>query len=336
MIRLRIAVLLVVCAACGSAPAAAPVPTAPEALAPTTTTARPIPSTTAGTSTTTTISTTSTTISTTTTSTTMASTTTTVAASPPSLLDVDVTRGVGVPGGVAMDVFTPIGDGPWPAVVLFHGGGWISGEKEDLEPLARRIAQNGAVVFNAGYEALSAGVFFPETFDQVTCAIRAAGALAESSGTDGLIVAGYSAGAHLGALSVFSDGLFDTGCEDAPEPMILGFAGISGPYDSDVYPQLFLNFGAARDDDPELWAAGNPTNYLAGHAPLPTLLMHGDRDFVVAPPLSRWFADALDAAGDPVELITFPELDHFGIVAVNEGGAEIAALVAAFARSPAG
>jgi len=257
------------------------------------------------------------------------------------LVAVTVTRGIEVPGGIPMDVFAPEVAGPWPAIVLLHGGGWISGRKEDIEPLARRIAGHGAVVFNAGYEVIGNGVFFPETFDQVTCAIRVAAAEAPRYGAapgptdglgDGVVVVGYSAGAHLGALSVFSDGVFDAPCQDLEHPTVFGFVGIAGPYDSDAYPQLLLNFGATRSSDPDLWAAGNPTSYLADRAPVPTLLLHGDLDFVVAPPMSVWFEEALDAAGHPTELVTFADLDHFAIVDVAAAGPQTAMRVARFAR----
>jgi len=252
---------------------------------------------------------------------------------PTGLLELDVERGIEVPGGIPMDVFWPVEPGPWPAIVLFHGGGWFRGQKEDIEPLARRIAANGAVVFNAGYEVLLNDVFFPETFEQTACAVVAADALAGEYGgiEDRLTVVGYSAGAHLGALAAFSSGRFAESCAVDGASEIVGFVGISGPYDSDVFPQLLLNFGSSRDDDPDLWAAGNPYTYFPDRPDIDVLLLHGDRDFVVAPAMSTWFSDALASNGNPVELMIDPDLDHFSIVDVNKGGAETARLVAASA-----
>lgn len=324
-----LATLALLLAACGAGGAAVDQPT-------TTTTSAAAP-TTVGSTTTTTLPPTTTRPSTTTTTqgtTTQGTTTTqptTATTTPSGPFDLEVTRGLTVPGGIPMDVFAPTTPGPWPAIVLFHGGGWISGEKEDLEPLARRIAGQGTVVYNAGYEAIRAATFFPQTFDQVTCAIRAAGVDLAGRGAvaDGIVVAGYSAGAHLAALSVFSDGVFHDGCADVAAPVVVGFAGISGPYDSDLYPQLLLNFGASRDDDPELWSAGNPITYLADHDPLPSLLLHGGQDLVVAPVLSTWFAEDLAAAGHPVDTVVFPDLDHFEVVAL--AGAETATRIHDFA-----
>lgn len=252
---------------------------------------------------------------------------------PTDLLEIVVERDIEVPGGVPMDVFRPIGPGPWPTIVLFHGGGWFSGQKEDVEPLARQIAANGAVVFNAGYEVLLNDVSFPETFEQTACAVVAAGALAGQYGgiENRLTVVGYSAGAHLGALAAFSSGRFTEPCAGEGATEVVGFVGISGPYDSDVFPQLLLNFGSSRDDDPDLWAAGNPYTYLPDRPDLDVLLLHGDLDFVVAPAMSTWFSEALVTNGNPVELVIDPDLDHFSIVDIDQGGAETARQVAAHA-----
>src|SRR5690242_15432876 len=38
-----------------------------------------------------------------------------------------------------------------PVVILIHGGGWNSGDKERYDPFARALAQRGFVVFNIDY-----------------------------------------------------------------------------------------------------------------------------------------------------------------------------------------
>ncbi len=251
----------------------------------------------------------------------------------PDLLDIEIDRGIKVTGGIPMDVLRPSELGPWPTIVLFHGGGWFSGQKEDIEPLARLIAASGAVVFNAGYEVLLNDVFFPETFEQTACAVVAASALAGQYGgiERRLTVVGYSAGAHLGALAAFSSGRFSDSCGGEEPPEISGFVGISGPYDSDVFLQLLLNFGSSRADDPDLWAVGNPYTYLPERPDIDVLLLHGERDIVVAPAMSTWFSDALITNGNPVELIIDPDLDHFSIVDIDSGGADTAWRIAAHA-----
>src|SRR5690606_34575418 len=46
-----------------------------------------------------------------------------------------------------VDVYHPNekADQPFPAVLLIHGGGWVSGSKENLRPMAQRLAQEGFV-----------------------------------------------------------------------------------------------------------------------------------------------------------------------------------------------
>src|SRR5690606_38168488 len=42
-------------------------------------------------------------------------------------------------------------DQPFPAVLLIHGGGWVSGSKENLRPMAQRLAQEGFVAIVVEY-----------------------------------------------------------------------------------------------------------------------------------------------------------------------------------------
>src|SRR5260221_3330630 len=40
------------------------------------------------------------------------------------------------PGGISLtlDAFTPPGPGPFPAVIIVHGGGWVNGTKTSYVP----------------------------------------------------------------------------------------------------------------------------------------------------------------------------------------------------------
>ena len=57
------------------------------------------------------------------------------------------TAGVDLP----LDVFFPPGEGPWPIVLMIHGGGFIMGDKGMLEHTCRTFANAGFLVFNANY-----------------------------------------------------------------------------------------------------------------------------------------------------------------------------------------
>lgn len=55
------------------------------------------------------------------------------------------------PEALHADVYQPQGPGPFPAVLLVHGGGWARGEPADMAPIAEALAGAGFVVMNAAY-----------------------------------------------------------------------------------------------------------------------------------------------------------------------------------------
>src|SRR5690606_22083623 len=52
-----------------------------------------------------------------------------------------------------------------------HGGGWISGSKENLKPLAQRLAENGYVAVSVNY-SLSTVAQFPAAVIDLKAAIK--------------------------------------------------------------------------------------------------------------------------------------------------------------------
>ena len=47
-----------------------------------------------------------------------------------------------VDGEVAVRVYTPVGEGPFPALVVIHGGGFVMGSVNTLDGHARRSFRN--------------------------------------------------------------------------------------------------------------------------------------------------------------------------------------------------
>src|SRR4051812_15151612 len=70
-------------------------------------------------------------------------------------LPVKVTRDIpfAAVGGqtLKLDLAAPYGRGPHPAVVLFHGGAWVMGNRADLTGFLPDIAAKGYVVASASY-----------------------------------------------------------------------------------------------------------------------------------------------------------------------------------------
>lgn len=246
-------------------------------LAPTTSTTTPTPTTAAPTTTTTIAPSTSTTTGSATTAA-PTSTTTTEAA-------------------VDVDVQVPDGEGPFPAVVLVHGGGWIVGDPSIMRPLATHLTDNGFLTVNTEYQLANFDTpGFPYAVDDVACAVRYAAGHPDSDGT--VAVIGHSAGAHIGALVALTGDDYGDGCPHAGEAVPERFVGLAGPYDvSRLGLAVAPFFGGGPDAIPEAWEAGNPQLQTEENSDLDSLLMYGELDGIVADSFAFDFFDALEASG---------------------------------------
>jgi acetyl esterase/lipase len=198
-----------------------------------------------------------------------------------------------------------------PVVVLFHGGGWLGGDRSSVSALADALAARGLVVFNSAYRTREGG--FPESFEDVECAIRYAAARAGewSSVSDAVWVVGHSAGAHLAAVAALGGDVFDGTCPYDSRAPVTRFAGLSGAYDPTLYDVILAGyFGARLADDPERWEQGSPYTYLGENPDLEWLLAHGAEDDLVPPSASELFHAALVESGYRAELEILPGLTH--------------------------
>lgn len=88
-----------------------------------------------------------------------------------------------------------------PAVLMIHGGGWTTGSKENLHPMASRLAAKGYITATVEYR-LSAESPYPAGVEDLKTAVRWLRANAATYGIDTNQIAAYgcSAGAHLASL----------------------------------------------------------------------------------------------------------------------------------------
>ena len=102
-----------------------------------------------------------------------------------------------------LDVFFPRKNRkkPKPGILMIHGGGWISGAKENLIPMAQHLAKQGYVTVTAEYR-LGGEAPYPAAVHDLKTAVRWMRAQAISLGIDTNKIAAYgcSAGAHLASL----------------------------------------------------------------------------------------------------------------------------------------
>ncbi len=253
-----------------------------------------------------------------------ATTLTTVAALP------HLVASTAIPGGLPIDVYGPVGMTDAPAVVLFHGGGWFGGDPSTMAPLASALAERGMVAFNATYRTGNGG--YPESFEDVACAVRFASAEAPTYTTAAPppLVVGHSAGAQLASVVALAGDAFAGDCPVPGSALPAGFVGLAGPYDVSQFTLVLASyFGTRYEVDPTPWEQGSAFSYLAQNPDLEVLLIHGDADEVVPVDFSRQLADALDESGHAVTLEILPGADH----AAARDPALVADLIEEFGKS---
>ena len=220
--------------------------------------------------------------STTSTTTTTAATNTTTVADP--LPEIDA------------EVLIPDGAGPFPAVVLVHGGGWVAGSPEMMQPLADFLTNEGYLTVNAAYTLSFEQPGFPAAIDDIACAVRYAAAHPDSDGT--VVVLGYSSGAHISAVVALNGDDYAADCPIPGTGVPDRLVGLAGPYDvARLGPLMIPFFGATPGEDPDAWRAGNPLNLVDQNPDLESLLLYGGDDEIVDSSFAFDFAEALNGAG---------------------------------------
>ena len=92
-------------------------------------------------------------------------------------------------GGIPLRVYAPEGDGPFPMLVYFHGGGWVIGSIETHDPICRTLTNAaGCITVSVDYR-LAPEHTFPAAIDDAYAATEwAAANAAELGGTSSAIL----------------------------------------------------------------------------------------------------------------------------------------------------
>ncbi len=108
----------------------------------------------------------------------------------------------GPEGDLLIRIYTPPGDGPFPALVYFHGGGWVLASIETHDSLCRTLANEAGVVVLAVEYSLAPEHKFPLATEECYAATLWTASNALSVGIDParIAVGGDSAGGNLAAV----------------------------------------------------------------------------------------------------------------------------------------
>ena len=104
--------------------------------------------------------------------------------------------------GVPVRVYRPVGNGPFPVVMMFHGGGWVLGDLDTADSQSREVCSGaGVVVVSVDYRLAPEHRCPAAAEDCYKATVWAARHAAEFDGdTSRLAVVGDSAGGNLAAV----------------------------------------------------------------------------------------------------------------------------------------
>jgi alpha-L-fucosidase 2 len=212
----------------------------------------------------------------------------------------------GRPGGrdLMMDAFIPQGQGPFPAVIIAHGGGWEAGDKVTyISPVLKTLAHAGFAWFSIDYR-LTPYVRNPEQLEDLRSAIRCVREHAARFHVDPkrIAILGESASGQMVA-QVASEPC--AGCEVQAVVSFYGVYDFTGwAKDPDSRPTLDRIFGSWNTDTQHRYS---PLFQVRAGLP-PILLIQGTKDDLYAGTLA--YAQRLKDAGARHELIVLDGAPH--------------------------
>jgi acetyl esterase/lipase len=228
---------------------------------------------------------------------------------------------------LTLDVYRPTRvEGPHPAVIYIHGGGWVQGSKERSALALLPYLANGFVGVNVRYRLAEVSLA-PAAVEDTRCALRWVLRNAEEYGIDTtrIVVTGHSAGGHLSLTTGMlpaSAGL-DRQCHGLDEVRVaavvnwFGITDVADLIDGPNTKDYAVTWLGSRPDRNEVARRVSPLTYVRNGGP-PTITIHGEEDRVVPYTHATRLHAALDSAAVPNRLVTIPGGRHGGFSAEQE------------------
>lgn len=215
-----------------------------------------------------------------------------------------------------LDIYYPRAappEGGYPLIVWIHGGGWILGSKRQ-DVFVRHFPRYGYAVASVEYRLAQEQPFPAQLHDARTATSWLwKNARELDLNPDAFVVAGQSAGAHLGLLMAYTEGEAHRNWGPTlPPGTIKAVAALYPPTDllrlvppdardNPLHPVAIL-LGDKVDHRIELARQASPIRHVRSENP-PTLLLHGKSDAIVPVEQSIRLAEKLKANGVPNHLI---------------------------------
>lgn len=232
----------------------------------------------------------------------------------------------GPAGDIPARVYTPEGEGPFPVIVYYHGGGWVIANLDVYDASPRALANQAQAIVVSSHYRQGPEDKFPAAHDDANAAYEY---VVENAGSwngniDQLAIVGESAGGGLAvsvamhardAKLIMPDAIVSVypiagGETDTPSYLENANAMPLGKADMDWFFEHYLSSAEDRND---------PRIDLYDEADLsglpPTTIINAEIDPLLSD--GEMLAEAMTAAGVEVEQRTFDSVTHefFGMAA---------------------
>jgi acetyl esterase/lipase len=219
---------------------------------------------------------------------------------------------------------------PKPTLILFHGGGWVAGQKERNVLWLLPYLSMGWAVINVEYR-IAQNSLAPAAVEDCRCALRWATYNAARYNLDAskFVVTGTSAGGHLALITGMlpAQNVFDRQCPTndstrwakGTEPEIkvaavvnwFGITDVADLLDGPNAKHYAIEWFGSMSNRQELARQVSPLNYVRAGGPA-VITIHGDQDNIVPYNHAVQLHSALDKAGVPNQLVTIRGGKHGG------------------------
>jgi alpha-L-fucosidase 2 len=224
----------------------------------------------------------------------------------------DVEYGHGGKTSLRFDAHIPDGEGPFPAAIMAHGGGWVRGDRSSVDPIFEPLTNAGIAWFTVSYRLAGDLLKDPQSsvmqlgaaekdIKQAIAFVRAHAAEYRID-PNKIVLIGESAGGQLVAMA---------GLRPDPGEGVQGVVAFYSPTDlatlvrtSSWIPESVREAMRGKLWDTLLMAEltrFSPITWASSSAP-PFLMIHGTDDNLIPFAQSERFCDKLNEAGGRCEL----------------------------------
>ncbi len=221
----------------------------------------------------------------------------------------------------AMDIYLPANrnTGSTKVIVLIHGGGWTSGDKNDplflptVDTLKRRFPD--FAIFNINYRlSATPNNLFPAQEMDIKAAVEFIYSKRnEYSISDQFILAGASAGAHLAMLQAYK---YNSPVKAKAVVSFFGPGDMLEMYNHPAGGNVLLSIllaqaiGKTPAQDPLIYSNSSPIHFISSSTAMPTILLQGGTDPLIDPQQSVALQNKLTAAGIANQYVFYPSAGH--------------------------